>query len=187
MMTGITIAKETRLFLLSLAVGAGMSFLYDLLRVLRRRTAHRAAAVSLEDILYFLLCALLHFAFVLKDNRGQLRGYIMVGELLGWVGWHLSAGAVLVEAGSRLLGIVQRVVAGILRVLLFPLYCLYRLMRRVSAALSKVLEKILKKVIQKGKYTLKRKRLMLYNLIGRFKRVNQKRGDCDGIEKETAE
>ena len=68
MMTGITIAKETRLFLLSLAVGAGMSFLYDLLRVLRRRTAHRAAAVSLEDILYFLLCALLHFAFVLKDN-----------------------------------------------------------------------------------------------------------------------
>jgi hypothetical protein len=53
--------------------------------------------------------------------------------------------------------------------------------------LSKVLEKILKKVIQKGKYTLKRKRLMLYNLIGRFKRVNQKRGDCDGIEKETAE
>lgn len=120
MMTGITIAKETRLFLLSLAVGAGMSFLYDLLRVLRRRTAHRAAAVSLEDILYFLLCALLHFAFVLKDNRGQLRGYILVGELLGWVCWHLSAGAVLVEAGSRLLGIVQRVVAGILRVLLFP-------------------------------------------------------------------
>ena len=122
MMTGITIAKETRLFLLSLAVGAGMSFLYDLLRVLRRRTAHRAAAVSLEDILYFLLCALLHFAFVLKDNRGQLRGYILVGELLGWVCWHLSAGAVLVEAGSRLLGIVQRVVAGILRVLLFPLF-----------------------------------------------------------------
>ena len=110
MMTGITIAKETRLFLLSLAVGAGMSFLYDLLRVLRRRTAHRAAAVSLEDILYFLLCALLHFAFVLKDNRGQLRGYILVGELLGWVCWHLSAGAVLVEAGSRLLGIVQRAV-----------------------------------------------------------------------------
>ena len=81
----------------------------------------------------------------------------------------------------------RQVVAGILRVLLFPLYCLYRLMRRISAALSKVLEKILKKVIQKGKYTLKRKRLMLYNLIGRFKRVNQKRGDCDGIEKETAE
>ena len=108
MMTGITIAKETRLFLLSLAVGAGMSFLYDLLRVLRRRTAHRAAAVSLEDILYFLLCALLHFAFVLKDNRGQLRGYILVGELLGWVCWHLSAGAVLVEAGSRLLGIVTK-------------------------------------------------------------------------------
>ena len=89
MMTGITIAKETRLFLLSLAVGAGMSFLYDLLRVLRRRTAHRAAAVSLEDILYFLLCALLHFAFVLKDNRGQLRGYILVGELLGW--WRQAA------------------------------------------------------------------------------------------------
>lgn len=187
MMTGITIAKETRLFLLSLAVGAGMSFLYDLLRVLRRRTEHRAAAVSLEDILYFLLCALWNFAFVLKDNSGQMRGYILVGELLGWVCWHLSAGAVLVEVGSCLLGVVQKIVAAVLRVLLFPIYCLYRLVRRISAALSKALGKILKKVIQKGKYTLKRKQRMLYNLNSRFKRVKQKRGDRDGIEKETAE
>lgn len=187
MMTGITVATETRLFLLSLAVGAGMSFLYDLLRVLRRSSAHRAAAVSLEDIFYFLLCALVNFAFVLKDNSGQMRGYILVGELLGWVCWHLSVGAVLVEAGSRLLGVVQRIVTAALRVLLFPIYCLYRLVRRMSAGLSKALGKILKKVLQKGKYALKRKRLMLYNLNSRFKRVKQKRGDCDGIEKETAE
>lgn len=87
MMTGITIAKETRLFLLSLAVGAGMSFLYDLLRVLRRRTAHRAAAVSLEDILYFLLCALLHFAFVLRITADNCVG------ISWWVScWAGSAG-----------------------------------------------------------------------------------------------
>ena len=41
MMTDLTLAKETRLFLLSIVVGVGLSLLYDLLRVLRLQTRHR--------------------------------------------------------------------------------------------------------------------------------------------------
>ena len=51
MMTDLTLAKETRLFLLSIVVGVGLSLLYDLLRVLRLQTRHRPIVVSLEDLL----------------------------------------------------------------------------------------------------------------------------------------
>ena len=82
MMTDLTLAKETRLFLLSIVVGVGLSLLYDLLRVLRLQTRHRPIVVSLEDLLYFLVCAAVTFGFALKDNSGQIRGYILIGELL---------------------------------------------------------------------------------------------------------
>ena len=79
MMTDLTLAKETRLFLLSIVVGVGLSLLYDLLRVLRLQTRHRPIVVSLEDLLYFLVCAAVTFGFALKDNSGQIRGYILIG------------------------------------------------------------------------------------------------------------
>ena len=92
MMTDITVARETRLFFCSLVLGAGLSVGYDFLRVLRLQTKHRSAAVSLEDFLYFLFCAAVTFGFVLKSNRGSVRGYLLVGQLLGWLCWHLTLG-----------------------------------------------------------------------------------------------
>lgn len=56
MMTDVTVAKETMLFFQSLILGAGLSLLYDVLRIIRRETRHQAVAVSLEDIVYFLVC-----------------------------------------------------------------------------------------------------------------------------------
>ena len=75
MMTDITVARETQLFLYSLLVGAGLSLLYDLLRVLRLQMRHRPLAVTLEDVAYFLVCAMVTLGFVLKDNRTGARIY----------------------------------------------------------------------------------------------------------------
>lgn len=38
MMTDVTVAKETMLFFQSLILGAGLSLLYDVLRIIRRET-----------------------------------------------------------------------------------------------------------------------------------------------------
>lgn len=59
--------------------------------------------VSLEDLLYFLVCAAVTFGFALKDNSGQIRGYILIGELLGWGCWHLTAGELAVKIASGIL------------------------------------------------------------------------------------
>lgn len=70
MMTDVTVAKETMLFFQSLILGAGLSLLYDVLRIIRRETRHQAVAVSLEDVVYFLVCGMVTFGFILKDNSG---------------------------------------------------------------------------------------------------------------------
>lgn len=184
MMTDITVARETQLFLYSLLVGAGLSLLYDLLRVLRLQMRHRPLAVTLEDVAYFLVCAMVTLGFVLKDNSGQVRGYILVGELIGWVVWHLSLGSVMVHAASAIASVLRR----LCRIVLFPLYCICKLVWKIVNSLRAMVKKILKKMIQKKKYNLQRKRILLYNLCNRFKDIRTTGGDTDGSqEKEKTE
>ena len=150
MMTDLTLAKETRLFLLSIVVGVGLSLLYDLLRVLRLQTRHRPIVVSLEDLLYFLVCAAVTFGFALKDNSGQIRGYILIGELLGWGCWHLTAGEFAVKIASGIFALLRRVVLVVARVALFPFYCLWKLALKILRLLSRPMKLFLKKVMQKS-------------------------------------
>ena len=178
MMTDLTLAKETRLFLLSIVVGVGLSLLYDLLRVLRLQTRHRLIVVSLEDLFYFLVCAAVTFGFALKDNSGQIRGYILIGELLGWGCWHLTAGELAVKIASGIFALLRRVVLAVARVALFPFYCLWKLALKILGLLSRPM-----KLMQTQKYNLKRKQMMLYNLSSRFQKKRQKGEERHGDQK----
>lgn len=180
MMTDITVAKETQLFLDSLVLGAALSVGYDLLRVLRLQAKHRPAAVSLEDFLYFLFCAAVTFGFVLRDNRGAVRGYILVGQLLGWVCWHLTLGEWTVRLADAAVRVVRRLLRVVARVVLFPLRILQKPFRRIAGRLCEKMRLASKKVIQKGKYGLKRKRMMLYNLTSRFQTARPKEEETNG-------
>ena len=151
MMTDVTVAKETMLFFQSLILGAGLSLLYDVLRIIRRETRHQAVAVSLEDVVYFLVCGMVTFGFILKDNSGQVRGYIVVGEVIGWIICHMTVG----EAAVRI----------------SPFVWIGRRFCRLIRKIEKRLCINLKKVMQKEKYNLKRKRMMLYNLGSRFRKT----------------
>ena len=184
MMTDITVARETRLFFCSLVLGAGLSVGYDFLLVLRLQTKHRSAAVSLEDFLYFLFCAAVTFGFVLKSNRGSVRGYLLVGQLLGWLCWHLTLGEWMVRLADAVVSLVRRLIAWCIRVVLFPLRLLlqpvWRVFGRFWRRFRRDSKKVLEKVVEKGKYGLKRKRMMLYNLSSRFQTARPKEEETDG-------
>lgn len=173
MMTDITIAKETQLFLWSLLLGAGLSVLYDVLRVLRLETHHRNAVICIEDILYFLVCSVITFGFLLKDNCGEVRGYVLIGELIGWVLWHLTIGSAAVHICAVVFSAVKHFLIFLFKIIFSPICCVFRF-------ISKILKKFTKKVLQKEKYNLKHKRIMMYNLFNRCKNTRQKGGEPDG-------
>lgn len=171
MMTDVTVAKETMLFFQSLILGAGLSLLYDVLRIIRRETRHQAVAVSLEDIVYFLVCGMVTFGFILKDNSGQVRGYIVVGEVIGWIICHMTVGEAAVRIFVWVFDLVKRIVCFWILILISPFVWIGRRFCRLIRKIEKRLCINLKKVMQKEKYNLKRKRMMLYNLDSRFRKT----------------
>lgn len=76
--------NEENLFLLySTGMGIFITFVYDLLRIMRRTVRHNSFFVSLEDIFFWVFCALTVFALMYNMGNGNLRWFAVFGALAG--------------------------------------------------------------------------------------------------------
>ena len=57
--------------------------LYDLFRILRIAVYNPAPLVMAEDILFGGVCAVVTFLVRIAENHGEIRYFILLGELLG--------------------------------------------------------------------------------------------------------
>ena len=81
---GIALDLQVRIFLGSLVVGVILSFLYDIFKSVRFAFKSDKHHILIQDILYFLISAFITFLFVLSVNHGEIRFYIIAGEIIGF-------------------------------------------------------------------------------------------------------
>lgn len=86
----ISIGEELNIFFRSVILGCAVGLTYDLLRIIRRVIKRNSILIGIEDLLFFVVFALLTDIFLYYVNGGILRAYIMVG---------IMAGICLYEAG----------------------------------------------------------------------------------------
>ena len=83
-MWGINIAEQTVSFFISLALGGFFCLFYDLFRAARKVHSFKPLLVFVSDILFFTVCAVITFCFLLSLTEGFIRGYFIFGILLGF-------------------------------------------------------------------------------------------------------
>lgn len=76
------IQAEARLLVLSLAAGAGLMALYDVLRVFRLLVPHGWIWTGAEDLLYWIFSGFATFYLLYRENDGALRLYVIGSVLL---------------------------------------------------------------------------------------------------------
>lgn len=77
------IHQEILFLLISLALGEGLVVFYDVFRIFRRIIPHGVIWISVEDILYWIVCALLVFGMIFQTNDGLVRGFSIGGICIG--------------------------------------------------------------------------------------------------------
>ena len=107
------VTRELILLACSIWQGAVLGFWYDLIKTARKLIRHSHAAVSAEDLCYWIAAALYLFVRIYGENSGILRGYLFGGILGGAALYHASFGRFLPELLAK--GIKK---AG--RILAFP-------------------------------------------------------------------
>ena len=110
-------ASENEFLLHALLMGIFITFVYDLLRILRRVIPHNGFMVSLEDLGFWIYCAEKVFLMMYHESDGNLRWFAVAGAMTGmflykklispWFVKYVSLGlekvlTVLIKVGSFL-------------------------------------------------------------------------------------
>lgn len=142
MMVSGSILTEAKFLMVSILSGAGMIFLYDFFRILRRVIRHGTVWIAIEDFLYWIFCALLIFAMLYQENDGLIRGFAMGGLLIGMFFYNRFVSPFFIRFAAKILGFILGILGKILLVFLKPLKKLKKLLKKlfklVKIGLSKL-------------------------------------------------
>ena len=159
-------SEQFLIFLASLGVGFLLGVLYDILRALRMSFTRGKIPVILFDLLYFFAVAFLSYIFILAANKGEVRSYIIIGELIGAIFYYFSLGVALMKLTDKFVLLLKRFYSLAFRIFSFPLRLIkstflkvFHKFRMISQKSRKNSKKIQKKVLPKA-------RVYVYNLFG---------------------
>ena len=97
----LLLGKELAVMGYAALFGVALGMFYDLFRILRLLMRSKAAAVFVQDLLFFSITALLMSIFVFTFHSGWLRLYIFVCAAAGAALWYMTFGRVFYRLWRR--------------------------------------------------------------------------------------
>lgn len=131
--TFFSVSSQTSFFLLSVVLGAALGVVYDCFRVFRILfpPAAKAAAVAVQDVLFWLIYGFGIFLYSAAVCGGSLRFFMFIGSLLGFALYILTL-------GDLITGILRQLATAV-----------YRILRKVYSVSLEPIVKFLRKNCQK--------------------------------------
>lgn len=124
-----------------IGMGALIAVAYDLLRICRRCVKHSRFLVSLEDFLFWVICAIFIFLVLYQENNGILRWYCIGGALIGMLLYGKIVSPYFVFVMSTLCKKTIHLVGKGISILTWPIRMLFRGIRKNVKKLCKFFTK----------------------------------------------
>ena len=136
-----SIIKEAVFSLHCISVGVLITFVYDLLRVCRICVRHSRFLISVEDFLFWAVCAIFIFLVLYCENDGILRWYCIACAVVGMEVYKKLFSPYIVRFMSTVLKKTIHVVAWIVRKLMFPFKMLFLGLHRAYVTICHIFTK----------------------------------------------
>ncbi len=141
----VSVTNQAYIFLSSVAGGLIIGFVFDIFRILRKVVKTANFITYLEDILFWILAAIIIFALVFITNNGELRWYEFLGVLLGVIFYNLIFSSYVIKISVTVVNFIKKIVAWLIKVILFPIAFIYRIFKRPCRAFRRFIKRIAKK------------------------------------------
>ena len=126
----ISLTSQLLSFFYAVAMGLVFGVIYDVFRLFRVFTKGRTAAVFIEDILFWTVCAFICYSFMLIFTHGTVRIYVVLAAMSGFYVYQKTVG---------------KLTALLFRCLYKPVFLLKKSLKRIFA---KIISKNTKKLEQ---------------------------------------
>jgi spore cortex biosynthesis protein YabQ len=145
----VSVANQANIFLMSVAGGIIAAFIYDLFRIRRRVIRACALLVHVEDLLYWMLAAVLFFITAYYSNDGEIRGYMFVGAGIGAVLYAFTFGRVVMKAFVTIISYIGFLLKAVAGVLFYPFRVMLGVFRRISFRIVRNISVKIRKIFKK--------------------------------------
>lgn len=99
---------EWELLLQTIKLGIKLAFVYDGIRIFRILMNHRNIFISLEDLFFWIYATWIIFNLQLEQSDGVLRGFSILGMLLGMFLYNKILGERLLFLAEKGIGLFKR-------------------------------------------------------------------------------
>lgn len=114
------IAKEVVFLFHSFLLGVVITFFYDGFLILRKLFRHTALLISLEDLVFWIACAIGVFCVLYEENNGILRWFAVAGAALGMFIYKKTLSHLIIDIMCRVLSFVLHAFQKLFGILLKP-------------------------------------------------------------------
>ena len=158
-------ATENEFLLHALFLGIFITFVYDILRILRRVFPHGDFLVSLEDFVFWIYCAIKVFLMMYYESNGTLRWFAVFGAFVGMFLYRRLVSPFFVKYISGLLQKILRAMKKTAGFILRPFVKLGRTIRGKMARAARRRAVKLQKKRELGRRFLKKKLTYLRKVL----------------------
>lgn len=147
----VTVGSQAYIFFCSIIGGIAIALIYDIFRILRKAVKTGNLITYLEDILFWVIVAIVMFATVYYSNEGEIRSYIFLGALLGIVFYAMLLSKAVMNSSLFIIKVLSIIIKTIWLVLSFPFKMIFKLLSIPLKAAGRLTGKSIRSIKRAGR------------------------------------
>ena len=119
--------NQAYLFLIFILNGILIGTVFDVFRILRKSFNTPNFVTYIEDILFWIIAALIIMYSLFVFNNGKFRAYIFIGIFLGIAIYMLFFSKFIVNISVKIISFVKKIISVIYKIVSYPISILYKI------------------------------------------------------------
>lgn len=141
----ISLSLQIKTSLYGMALGVLLCGLYDIIKALRSISNNGAVGIFVGDIIFSVLSAIITFLFLLATTDGEIRGYALFFEGVGFLISRLTVSVFFLKLFCKVTGFFVKAINKISKLLFKISVKTEGLFLRFTDVCKKIIKKLLKK------------------------------------------
>jgi len=138
---GISVTEQFVIFLFSILMGVILGIIYSVFKVFRMIFKMSIVQVFFLDIFYFIFSSILTFLFIIAVSTGEIRLFIIAGEIAGFFIYYITLGNLLTRFIVFIMKITRKIVFKIKKIVILIIKPVKNLAKKLILIVFKRIKK----------------------------------------------
>lgn len=158
----VSVKSQVNVFLWSIVGGVLIALIYDFFRIKRKAVKTGIIAIYFEDLMYWIIVAIVMFAVVYYSNEGEIRGFIFLGTIFGVILYALLFSKLVMNSAMFFIKLIFNILKELWKIITFPFKLIIKILSYPAKLIARAAQKL-----YKGSKTFGRNRIAKIKMWGK--------------------